>query len=208
MQQLTFERLDPSDAAVRLNYEQGFFTSFERVKSNRLVHELWLWDFEARRLRTRIPYEDQWVFAMRDGAGAVQAALAFNVSMKAFQSSAYGFVAPADTQGCFEVLTFFDPSDRALGFKYRLWNGCLRVLHEHGFHTGFATTAPRPLPVYRRVGWEVLRQAEISGEQRYFLRYSMAGQGQSSGVVTAAPETIAGSAPGPGNLERIPRLPA
>jgi hypothetical protein len=169
----TFERLDLTDPGVCRSYEQGFFTSFERVKSNRLVHTLWQWDFENRRLRTRLPYDDQWVFGMRNADGDVEAALAFNVAMADFQSRAFGFQPPAETGGCFEVLTFFNPADRELGFKYRLWHECLRVLGEHGFHTGYATTAPRPLGLYRRIGWKVLRETEISGEQRFFLGYSL-----------------------------------
>jgi hypothetical protein len=169
----SFERLDLADEQVRRSYEQGFFTSFERVKSNRLVHTLWLWDFDSRRLRTRIPYEDQWVFGMRNAAGEVEAALAFNVAMTAFQSRAFDFAPPAETAGCFEVLTFFNPADRELEFKYRLWHESVRVLGQHGFHTGFATTAPRPLGLYRRIGWQLVQQAEIAGEQRFFLRYSI-----------------------------------
>jgi hypothetical protein len=169
----TFERLDLTDPEVCRNYEQAFFTSFERVKSNLLIHSLWLWDFETRRLATRIPYEDQWIFAMRNPDGEVEAALAFNVAMTTFQSLAYDFAPPAETEGCFEVLTFFNPADRELGFKFRLWGECLRVLGARGFHTGFATTAPRPLGLYRRIGWKLVQQAEIAGEQRFFLRYSV-----------------------------------
>ncbi len=89
-----FERLDLTDADVRQSYEHAFFTSFERVTSNRLIHTLWCWDHDGRRLATRIPYEDQAVFAMRGPGGKVEAALAFNIAMKQFQSEAFGFLPP------------------------------------------------------------------------------------------------------------------
>ena len=171
-----FERLDLTDPAVCKAYEEAFFTSFERVKSNRLIHDLWCWDHQSRRLATRIPYEDQAVFGMRSAGGDVEAALAFNVALKRFQSNAFGFPLPNDGQGCFEVLTFFNPSDRDVGFKFRLWHECLRVLGSEGFHTGFATTAPRPLRRYLRIGWKLVKQVEVSGEQRFFLRYQVPSQ--------------------------------
>jgi hypothetical protein len=167
----SFERLDCEEKSAREAYERAFFASFERVTSNRLVHELWMWDHAGRRLATRIPYCDQMVFVLRDDSGGVQAALAVNVAMKSFQSAAFGFTPPSDTAGCFEVLTFFCVSDHRLGVTLSLWTQCLEVFKSAGYHTGFASTARRPLVMYRRIDWKQIGIATILDEERFFLKY-------------------------------------
>lgn len=173
MKECAFECLDFSDLTVREAYERAFYVSFERVISNRLIHTLWAWDYAGQRLATRIRYEDQLVFAMRSPDGGVQAALAFNVAMEKFQSFAFGFLPPVPSEGCFEVLTFFNPENRDLRIKFDLWAKCLRELQIRGFHTGYTTTAARPLRLYLRIGWELIEEKEIAGEKRFFLRYRM-----------------------------------
>jgi hypothetical protein len=171
----SFERLDLADPAVRRRYEETFFASFERVQSNRLVRTLWLWDHDTRRLATRIPYEDQIIFAMRTADGGIETALAVNVAMKGFQAEAFGFERPSDTTGCFEVLTFFTASDGNSAFKRDLWRESVRTLSGMGFHTGFATTAIRPLLAYLRTGWKVQEVKIIGDEIRFFLEYRLDG---------------------------------
>lgn len=171
-----FQRLNVEDPAIRRNYEQAFFTSFEQVTSNRLIHTLWNWEYGARRLATRVPYEDQIIFAMCDRAGKVEAALAFNTAMRCFQSSAFGFKPPSETTGTFEVLTFFNPRNRELGIKFRLWAESVRALGALGFHTGFATTASRPLRLYLRIGWRLAEEVELAAEKRFFLHYRVPGR--------------------------------
>ena len=169
----SFVRLDPADPCVRQRYEEAFYASFGRVQANRLVRSLWLWDDEARRLATRIPYEEQIIFAMSTADGQIETALALNVAMKSFQSDAFGFGKPEDPAGCFEVLTFFTASDGHPAFKRQLWREAVRVLRSSGYHTGFATTAVRPLLAYLRLGWQVQRVAILGDEVRFFLEYRL-----------------------------------
>jgi len=97
--------------------------------------------------------------------------MAFNVALRHFQSAAYGFPAPQQRAGTFEVLTFFAVVAESLEVRAHFWSRCVTLLSACGFNTGYATTGPRPLPMYRRAGWQVLDECEIELEKRYFLQY-------------------------------------
>ncbi len=172
MSDLTFEVLDTASDAVR-EYESAFYQSFAKVETNRLVRNLWHWDTDARRIRTRVPYEDQVICALRNQTGQFLLTMAFNVELRQFQAAAYGFAPPQASAGTFEVLTFFTPAAQTLDVCAGFWSNCLAVLRGRGLTAGYATTARRPLPMYRRVGWRVLQEQEIEAEKRYFLRYEV-----------------------------------
>ncbi len=165
--------LDVSDAAVLQEYERAFYAAFQRVTGNRLIRDLWSWDDAEGRLATRVPYEDQLIVAQRDEAGRMDTAIATNMALREFQSSAFGFSPPSEPRGCCEFLTFFSVGNWRLTAKLRFWAACFAELRARGYHTGYATTAQRGLPIYRRIGGEVIGETEISGEKRYFLRYSL-----------------------------------
>ena len=173
MKRYSYERLEMADPSVRAEYEAAFFNAFVKVTSNRLIQNLWTWDYAANRLATRIPYEHQQIYGYRTESGKLETAMAFNVTLTGFQSEAFGFTPPTDRSGCFEVLTFFTVSDHSLGSKFAFWARCLDELKKVGLKTGFATTARRPLVVYLRAGWRRVDQNEIEGEQRFFLRYEL-----------------------------------
>ncbi len=154
-------------------YERVFFDAFRRATGNRLIRSLWLWDDEARRLRTRIPYEDQVLYAMRDERGRLVTAMGVNTAMRAFQSSAYGFHPPPDPAGCCEFLTVFSVDEYRLPTRFRFWHDSFADLARSGFHTGYATTAQRVLNLYLRFGARVLEEREIEGEARYFLTFDL-----------------------------------
>ena len=164
----TREILDTSAAEKVAEYETAFYDAFARVTSNRLIHQLWVWDYENRRLATRIGYEDQTILVWRDGAGKLHTAIAFNTGMHEFQSAYFGFYPPADAQ--FEVLTFFTSEPRTIAWLTMLWSECLDVLSLLNLKVGYATTAHRPMRLYRMGGWQVVAEKEIEGERRYFLR--------------------------------------
>jgi hypothetical protein len=79
--------------------------------------------------------------------------------------------AGATGAGAFELLTFFAATAHTLDVRANFWARCVALLSACGFHTGYATTARRPLPMYRRGGWQVLEEREIEFEKRYFLQY-------------------------------------
>ncbi len=172
MNDFKFELLNPYNPASVQEYEVAFYQSFAKVTTNRLVQKLWLWDHEAGRLKTRVPYQDQLICTLRDQAGRLRSAMAFNVELQQFQASSYGFAAP-QAPGSFEVLTFFAPTAQTLDVCANFWSSCLTLLSGRGLTIGYATTARRPLPMYRRAGWQILQEQEIEAEMRYFLHYKI-----------------------------------
>ncbi len=186
MSDCEFELLNPDEPAAVEEYETGFYQSFARVTTNRLVRKLWLWDHTAGRLKTRIPYEDQLICTLRDQAGRLRSALAFNVKLHQFQAATYGFAAPQLPSESFEVLTFFALATQSLGACANFWSRCLALLRGRGLMTGYATTASRPLPMYRRAGWQILEEQEIESEMRYFLHYTIPRPGLTPAVCRQA----------------------
>lgn len=179
---MSLDLLDPSDEAERAAYERAFHAAFQRVPGNRLVRSLWLWDHAAGRVATRIPYDDQIVYLIRL-RGTIDGALAVNIRLARFQSRTYGFAPPADPTCACEFLTFFSASDRRFATKLRFMRRCFADLHLRGFRTGYTTASPRIYKIYRRFGVTLLDQAEIQGEQRFFLAVDLA---QSAGGVAAS----------------------
>ena len=185
-----FEQLDLAHDAVREEYERLFYASFLKVSTNRLVHTLWAWDHDARRLAARIGYGDQIVFGARNPPGRLESAIAFNLTLNTFQSTAFGFRPPRDSAGCCEVLTLFS-RDSNLKLQLDLWSHCRREMTRFGFHTAYATTARRPLKSYLRIGWKCTGQAVINGEERFFLSYDFTAPGRPAPI----PKTMTTSAP-------------
>ncbi|HUB90148.1 MAG TPA: hypothetical protein VMA74_10550, partial [Dyella sp.] len=123
-----FEVLDSSDPVAVEEYESAFYQSFSGVTTNRLVQKLWLWDHATRRLKTRVPYADQLICCLRDHAGRLHSAMAFNIKLTEFQSASYGFAAPQAAPGSFEVLTFFAVAAQTLDVCAKFWSRCLALL--------------------------------------------------------------------------------
>lgn len=166
------ERLDPRvDADVRA-FEEGFYRAFLPV-SNSGTRAIWHWDDHARRLRTRVPYEEQEVFFVRDATGRIATACAFDVAGRAFQAGAYGFPRPADAPRWVENLTIFNSARGR-----RAYLACSEIARRHfaerGYVFAFATCAPRVLALHQRQGWEVREQREALGVVRYFIRREVA----------------------------------
>lgn len=170
---MTLELLDSRDAIARMEYERAFYAAFQRVPGNRLVRKLWLWDDRAKRVATRISYEDQIVYLDRRD-GAIDGAVAFNVRRPGAQSAFYGFSPPANTRGICEALTFFAVSDRRIATRYGFWRDSVADLHKRGFHTVYATASAPAYRVYRRFGATLLDRKEIEGETRFFFTFDVA----------------------------------
>jgi len=167
-----FTLLDAGDAAAVAAYETGFYKAFSAVTGNRLIRWLWQWDDDAQRLATRIPYDDQIVYLQRTSDGEVCAALAVNTALRQCQAGAFGFAMPED-KGLCEFLTVFVNDGHDLRARYAFWADCFADLRHRGLLAGYATTARRPLGLYRRLGADVVDTATIEGEERFFLRFSL-----------------------------------
>lgn len=166
-------RLDAADPDEVAEYERAFYAAFARATGNRLIRDLWRWDEAARRLATRISYDDQIIYLQRDAAGRIDAAIATNVALTEFQGSAFGFAPPAETGAVCEFLTFFAVADHRLASRFALWQACFADLRRRGFATALATSAERPLTVYRQIGGKVIASTAIDGEPRHLLRFDL-----------------------------------
>lgn len=168
------ELLDASDPLARADYERAFYAAFSRVTGNQLIRSLWQWTPAEQRLATRIPYGQQLVYIARDAAGSVTMSITVNAALVEYQSSAFGFAPPADARGSCEFLTFFAVRDHRLRSKLQFWEACFKDLQARGYHTGYASSAARLVPLYRRIGGEILDETEVQGELRYHWRFSLA----------------------------------
>jgi len=166
------ELLNTSAAAELQVYEHAFFEAFKRAKGNRLIRQLWLFDDASDRLATRIPYDEQLVYVMRDTSAAIIAGMGVNTAMRSFQGASFGF-RPENPAGCCELLTMFSLGEYRLEKRFRFYKGVFADLRKRGFHTAYATTAQRPLQTYVRSGGRILEEKEIEGEMRYFLRFDL-----------------------------------
>jgi hypothetical protein len=104
--------------------------------------------------------------------------VAFNLDNAQSQFGNYGFSVPADKKGKFvEVLTLFAPNlDRVNGFRldqFFIRPYCVAHMQKMGYDFGLSTCAERPLTTYLRWGWEVLDEAVIEHQKRYFLYYDI-----------------------------------
>jgi hypothetical protein len=167
------EILDVKDPCSVATYERAFHSSFTGVTGNTLIRDLWIWDDDAQRLAVRIPYDDQVVYVARDADRGIKTALGVNVAMRAKQSATFGFDSGTRTEGCCELLTYFTTGEHRVGAQRAFIEACFTDLRGRGLHTAYATTAPRPLPTYRRIGGELVDERRVDGEMRYFLKFSL-----------------------------------
>jgi hypothetical protein len=172
-------RLAANDPAVQESFEQLFYRGFAHATHNRLIQTLWEWDVPNRRLRTRIPYTDQAIWARCTGE-RFDAAISVNLTLRELQSAAYDFsvppeLAPQAAQGrvC-ELLALFVVEDNSLAGMFAFWNDVFEALRGEGFTHALATTASRILPLYRRMGALVIAETVIDGQSRHFLHFDLA----------------------------------
>ena len=163
------EELNIADPAQVAAYERAFFSVFEPLTLNQLIRWLWDWDDAEKRLRTRVPYEEQTIFIERDESGEVRKALAVGTKLETLQAAEYGFEIPVAPENC-ESLAFFTIGDRRFEGTRIFYNACREELSERGFRTMYATGAPRILRLHLFVGGELLESREIEGEIRNFVR--------------------------------------
>lgn len=167
---------DPDEVKA---FERAFYSGFQQATHNRIVHWLWDWDHDTRRLRTRIPYDHQQIWTLRTESHAIWAAIAVNTRLQTLQSAAFGFSLPpalqeaaAQRQVC-EFLTIFAVGERSLARKLPLWREVFAELQEAGFRHAVATTAPKMFPLYRWIDVEVIEEKQIEGETRLFLQFDL-----------------------------------
>ncbi len=166
--------LDTSRAQEILMFEQSFYATFSQVKTNRLIRDLWLWDHDACRLRTRIPYHEQRILVVRDGRGGVDTAMAINFSQAHLQGSWFGFSRPSESGASCEILTYFSK-----GIIKGVTMRCFLISsaqygEREGCRWADATCTQRLLPIYLRMGSRLVASCKIDGEPRHQIRMDIA----------------------------------
>lgn len=169
--------LRTENPAEREEYERAGYDAFERARANTLVRMIWNFDDAARRLTTRVPYADQLIYVCRNAAGRITTSVAINQAMRRLQASGFGFSPPAEPWRMAEILLFFSNDPLPKRGVNALWRTIHRDQYQRGVRTLLATTAPALLRAYLRQGCEVIAEAEIAGERRYFLRWTVNSHG-------------------------------
>ena len=167
--------LDPSCAHEKLAFEQAFYTSFSQVKGNQLIRDLWIWDDETRRIHTRIPYSEQRILAVRDSLGAIDMAMAINISHTQLQSTWFGFSPPENEPGesC-EILAFFSTRQNKLVSMRDFLITCAQYGEREGWQWADATCTQRLLRIYLHMGSRLVASCSINGEARHQIRMDIA----------------------------------
>jgi hypothetical protein len=166
--------LDTSSAQERLIFEQSFYATFSQVKTNRLIRHLWLWDHDACRLRTRIPYHEQRILVVRDGRGGVDTAMAINFSQTQLQGSWFGFSRPNEPGASCEILAYFSKGIINGVTMQRFLISSARYGEREGCRWADATCTHRLLPIYLRMGSRLVASCTIDGELRHQIRMDIA----------------------------------
>ncbi len=168
--------LDWSNAKLVASMEFEAYNAFNGGHASELLRGLWIWDDDAKRVRTRIPPEDSRVWIETDGE-RIDTAILVNTRLAILQSAAYGFTVPdtlADGRALCEFALAFSRDDHSISHFHRAWDEAFSDLRRDGFTDGLATCARRLLPLYQRMGARVIAEAEIRGEKRYFLHFDLA----------------------------------
>lgn len=171
--------LDSGDAAQVAEYEHHFYHAYNGLAGNNLVRQLWDWDDAGQRLKTKIPYCDQVIYAWRDPRGRLLIAMAVNVNCgRAFQGAVFGFTPQADATGpeqsC-EILNVMATANHRASARasYRdfIRDFGYADLKSRGFEIAYSTCTRRRLRPYLRLGATLLAENSIQGEERFFLAW-------------------------------------
>ncbi len=163
--------LDAADAQAVAAYEQAFHRAFAEIRPDGLLRRLWQWDDAAGRVASPVPYGEQRVYVEADATGRVRRGMAVNLAGRMQQAARFGFTLPLHEPGSVEILVFFIDGAWSFAGTVRFWARCAADLQALGLTTGYGTTAPRPLPIYRRFGAQVVERRELEGEVRFLLRF-------------------------------------
>lgn len=172
--------LDANDPAAVAAYEESLFQAFAPILTiNPLVRKLWDWDDARTRLRTRVPYADQFVALMRDAqTGAIAFSVGVNLQPGRFwQSGAYAFPVPApNEQACEFLIMAGGQSNHANGaviLRHFIREYFFHELRRRGFHTAYGTSADHLRWLYRRVGATIAAENTIDGFRRTLFRWDL-----------------------------------
>jgi hypothetical protein len=152
-------------------FEKSFFDSFVNI-NNKLIHQIWDWDFSQKKLKTRISYNKQIIYTLIDNDQNILASIAVNMDSNTNQFSEFGFSLPSKTSNYCEVLTLFiHPRSSLSVFQLSDFvNLCTKDSASRGLHQTYATCGKKLLRLYQRIGCDLLDSKVIDREDRYFIR--------------------------------------
>jgi hypothetical protein len=160
--------LDVTNANDLRAFEEGFYRAFIPI-SNPGTRSIWTWDDQARRLRTRIPYEDQAIFVVRGEDERIDVGCAVNLTTREFQASAYGFDRPPSAWNWCEALVLFNSGEDSLA-TLRCMDFGLIYLKARGFSEIYSTCTPQILHYHVRNGWTNAAVRETPLGTRHLIR--------------------------------------
>ena len=162
--------LDTSCSQERATFEESFYATFSQVTTNRLIQDLWIWNHETCRLRTRIPYHDQKILVVRDGQDGVDMAMAINFSQTHHQGSWFGFTRPNEPGDSCEILALFSKGANKIATVRSFLITCAQYGERQGCRWADATCTQKLLPIYLHMGSRLLATRSIDGELRHQIR--------------------------------------
>lgn len=163
--------LDTTNDLDRLAFERAFYASFQRLGYNQLSRELWIWDDDKRLLKTRISYDDQIVFVLRDSSSLINAGMAVNVGHTHYQASCFGFQRTSTLEPSCEVLTAFSARENQTIGLFRLGSQVAHYLQSIGIRWSTATCTQKLLKLYLRFGGQLLGSHTINGDIRHHIMF-------------------------------------
>jgi hypothetical protein len=176
-----FGVLDRNDPVQVSEYEHQFYLAYAALTDNTLVRLIWDWDDASQRLRTKIRYDDQVIYAWRDSDHRLVGAMAVNIDVgREFQGERFGFTAQGgsagfeDERSC-EVLNVMS-TRHSRRWTLSGYHSFIRAfgygdLIARGFDVAYSTCTRRRLRPYLRLGAKLLNQGSIGGEERFFLSW-------------------------------------
>lgn len=172
--------LDTHDPAAVAHYEQTLYADFLPIlKRNPLIRDLWDWDDDRSRLRTRVPYASQKVALLSHlETGAINFATGVNIQVdRHWQSGSYGFSQPESTTGVCEFLIMAGRGRSSLNgvaiYGRYAAEFLFPELLKRGFHTAYSTTADHLLKLYCWCGAESVDERFVNGHRRTLLRWQL-----------------------------------
>ncbi len=165
-----------------IEYEQAFFQAFVKL-DNPLLHKIWAWDYEKKRIKNLIPYEDQIVYLCHDQDNNLLGAMSVNLNQELNQFSQFGFKIESTNHKFAEIMVMFKhPEYRSPWWKF--YNKFIKYAYKHlqqyevkEIYTNCGTE--RLLKTYQRGSWQLIDTKFIWQDVRYFLKLNL-----------LAPETV------------------
>jgi hypothetical protein len=166
--------LDTADPGQVTAYERALFRAFSSVITG-TTDPVFLIDWRARRLRTRLSYASQEILVVRK-ADAILAGTAINFDLvNTLQLEMLGFSIDKAQPGVCEALALFsllDPLSSAAVLK-KVFAILLQRFADKGIRRIYGTCSQRRLRSYQIIGFATTDQTVVQGQAEYLLELGL-----------------------------------